>query len=249
MTAILEARQLRKVFGVTPAVDDVDFSIDTGTRTALIGPNGAGKSTLFELLGGGLSADNGHIAFNGADITAWPPMRRAQAGIARTFQIAAVFRSMTALENVQTALLATVPGCGGLRAASGAFKGEAEALLDTVGIAAAMESAVTDLAYGDVKRLELAMALAGNPQLLLLDEPTAGMAAAERRRIMERTTGIADARGIALLFTEHDMDTVFGFADRVMVMHEGKIVADGAPDDVRADPLVRRIYLGADADA
>ncbi len=249
MSAILETDGLTKRFGALTAVDGVRFSVRAGERVALIGPNGAGKSTLFELLGGGLTADAGQIRFDGQDVTRWTPMRRAGAGIQRTFQIAAVFRSMTARENVQTALLAAGGKAKPMGRAADALIDEADALLAKLGIPADATRPVSELPYGDVKRLELAMALAGKPSLLLLDEPTAGMAAAERRAIMEQVCAVAEAGRISLLFTEHDMDTVFGFAERVLVLHEGRIIADGPPADVRGDANVRAVYLGADADA
>lgn len=233
MSAVLDVRAISRNFGGLKAVDAVSFSLAKGEVTALIGPNGAGKTTCFNLLGGALGCDSGQVVFNGKDITARPPHERARAGIGRTFQIAATFRSMNAIENIETALMA-----GGLDT------GEARALLDEAGLAALADAPITSLAYGDVKRVELVMALATRPDLLLLDEPTAGMASEERLRIMQMITTLVAARGITVLFTEHDMDAVFGFAGRVLAMDQGRLIADGDPDAVRADPRVQQVYLG-----
>lgn len=233
MSAVLDVHAISRNFGGLKAVDAVSFSLAKGEVTALIGPNGAGKTTCFNLLGGALGCDSGQVVFNGKDITARPPHERARAGIGRTFQIAATFRSMNAIENIETALMA-----GGLDT------GEARALLDEAGLAALADAPITSLAYGDVKRVELVMALATRPDLLLLDEPTAGMASEERLRIMQMITTLVAARGITVLFTEHDMDAVFGFAGRVLAMDQGRLIADGPPDAVRADPRVQQVYLG-----
>lgn len=233
MTAIMEARNLTRRFGGLAAVDGISFTLKQGDMTALIGPNGAGKTTCFNLLSGVLPVSSGSVLFAGLDISDLPPHRRATLGIGRTFQIAAVFRSMTITENVETALMA-----------AGRRIDETAQLLEDAGLAAADQRPVNDLAYGDVKRLELAMALAAQPKLLLLDEPTAGMNGAERRGIMETIASLARARQMTLLFTEHDMDAVFGFASRVLVMDQGNLIADGPPETIRNDPRVQSVYLG-----
>ena len=237
MTIMLEARVLRKSFGGLVAVDDVSFTLSRAERVALIGPNGAGKSTCFSLLSGEASADAGHILLDGTDISGLAPHMRQRAGLGRTFQIAAVFRSMTVKENVTAALIAADRNSDNRRA-----------LLAEVGLADSGTRPVTDLAYGDIKRVEMAMALAARPKVLLLDEPTAGMAGPERTRIMETAAALADRNGTALLFTEHDMDAVFGFADRILVMDQGRLIADGTPDEIRNNAEVKRVYLG-DPDA
>ncbi len=233
MSKVLEVQGLSKHFSGLAAVDQVSFTLDDGDMAALIGPNGAGKTTCFNMLGGALPASAGRIRFKGTDITTWPAHRRAFAGVGRTFQIAQTFRSMTVRENVETALLT-------------AHRDPAAAtpLLDEIGIADKAAQAVTELAYGDVKRVELAMVLATEPQLLLLDEPTAGMAGGERRLIMQTISALVAARGITVLFTEHDMDAVFGFASRLLVLSQGRMIADGSPDAVRADALVQDVYFG-----
>ncbi len=233
MSSVLTVDGISKNFGGLKAVDTVSFKLAQGDVAALIGPNGAGKTTCFNMLGGALSADRGRILLGSTDITGWAPFRRARAGIGRTFQIAATFRSMTVIENVETALMAV-----------NAAPESAPGLLDDVGIGGLAEMPVTSLAYGDVKRVELAMVLASSPSLLLLDEPTAGMAADERLRIMELVTGLVRARGITVLFTEHDMDAVFGFAGRILAMDQGQLIADGLPEAVRANRRVQQVYLG-----
>lgn len=237
MSALINVQGLSKSFGGLRAVDNMSFALNPGEITALIGPNGAGKTTCFNMLGGALSADAGRVAFNGRDITAWPAHKRAGAGIGRTFQIAATFRSMRVIENVEAALMA-----------ARLDHSQASRLLDETGIAEIADAPVTTLAYGDVKRVELAMVLAAQPALLLLDEPTAGMAGDERLRIMQMIAGRVTARGITVLFTEHDMDAVFGFAGRVLVMDQGQLIADGTPDAVRADARVQEVYLGDTGD-
>ncbi len=237
MTRVLDVNGISKNFGGLKAVDEVTFTLDQFDVAALIGPNGAGKTTCFNLLGGALTVDAGSVVFGGEDITSWSPHRRARTGIGRTFQIAATFRSMTVIENVEAALMAA--GMGAERA---------PALLEDVGIADMAPRLVTALAYGDVKRVELAMVLAADPKLLLLDEPTAGMAADERHRIMQRISDLVSARGITVLFTEHDMDAVFGYASRILAMDQGKLIADGAPDAIRNDARVQRVYLGEPED-
>ena len=237
MTVMLEARALRKSFGGLVAVDDVSFTLSRAERVALIGPNGAGKSTCFNLLSGEATPDTGQIILDGTDISRVAPHLRQRAGLGRTFQIAAVFRSMTVSENITTALIA-----------AGRSPDNRRALLAEVGLAGLGARLVTGLAYGDIKRVEMAMALAARPKVLLLDEPTAGMAGPERTRIMETAAALADKNGTALLFTEHDMDAVFGFADRILVMDQGRLIADGTPDEIRENTEVKRVYLG-DPDA
>lgn len=237
MNRVLEVNGISRNFGGLKAVDDVTFTLSKGDVAALIGPNGAGKTTCFNLLSGALAVNTGSVLFGGHDITRWQPHQRARAGIGRTFQIAATFRSMTAIENVEAALMA-----------AGMSVEKAPRLLQDVGMSGQTKTPVTALAYGDVKRVELAMALAADPALLLLDEPTAGMAADERQRIMERIDGLVRARGITVLFTEHDMDAVFGYASRILAMDQGRLIADDTPDTVRNDARVQRIYLGEPED-
>jgi branched-chain amino acid transport system ATP-binding protein len=246
--SMLAVRELAKSFGGVRAVDRVSFSVAAGEMLALIGPNGAGKTTCFNMVNGQLAADSGSIELNGKNLAGMAPRDICRLGVGRTFQITATFGSMTVRENVQVALLSHAQMLRSfLSSVKEKFLNETQVLLRSVGMEAQAEKQCAELAYGDVKRVELAIALASQPCLLLMDEPTAGMASAERHLLMDLVAGISREKGIAVLFTEHDMDVVFRHADRVLVLSEGALVAQGMPAEVRADPLVRRIYLGEDA--
>ncbi|MET0204833.1 MAG: ABC transporter ATP-binding protein [Casimicrobiaceae bacterium] len=233
MSVVLGVSHLCKAFGGVRAVDDVSFAIEAGTLVALIGPNGAGKTTCFNCINGQLRPDDGTVELGDTRIDGLAPHQIARNGVGRTFQVAATFASMTVRENVGVALRAHA-----LRT------DEADALLARVGCADIADAHCAALAYGDAKRVELALALAGQPRLLLMDEPTAGMAQSSRARLMQVAADLARRDRIAILFTEHDMDVVFAFADRVIVLDHGRIIADGSPADVRADAQVQAVYLG-----
>jgi branched-chain amino acid transport system ATP-binding protein len=244
--SLLSVEALQKSFGGVVAARDVTFAVEAGRLLAVIGPNGAGKSTIFNMVGGQLAPDGGRVVLDGTDITGLAPRRIWRLGVGRTFQVAQTFLSMTVAENVQMALIsrnrrtrAWWPDAAGL------YREEALGLLGRVGMGANADRPCSELAYGDVKRVELAIALAGAPKLLLMDEPTAGMAPSERTQLMQLATGIARERGIGVLFTEHDMDAVFGHADEVLVLVRGEIIASGAPEEVRGNARVREVYLGA----
>jgi branched-chain amino acid transport system ATP-binding protein len=242
---VLSVTHLSKAYGGVQAVRDVSFSVAAGEMVALIGPNGAGKTTCFNMINGQLAPDSGAIRLGEASLVGLAPHHIGRLGVGRTFQVTATFGSMSVRENVQTALLSHYRKNLSLRGRVDAlFTNEAEALLERVGMReqAARQCAV--LAYGDLKRVELAIALAGNPKLLLMDEPTAGMAPEERGALMALADTLARRDDIAVLFTEHDMSVVFGFASRVIVMHLGEIIAAGSPDEIRADARVREVYLG-----
>ena len=242
---LLRAEGIARHFGGVRAVDGVSLAIEAGEFAALIGPNGAGKSTLFAVIAGQLRADAGRVEFAGADITRSEPVQHARRGIGRTFQTAAAFASMTVLQNAQLALAAHAGRqVDPWRPLPRLYVEQASGLLGRVGLEGQAERAVADLAYADVKRLELAIALAGAPRLLLMDEPTAGMAAAERAALMDLVTAIAAESGLTVLFTEHSMDVVFGYARRLLVMSRGRLIADGEPDAVRAMPAVQAAYFG-----
>jgi branched-chain amino acid transport system ATP-binding protein len=242
---VLETRGLAKAFGGVQAVAGVDLAMPRGEIRALIGPNGAGKTTFFNMLTGQLKADAGEVRFNGERLSGLPPHAVWRRGVSRTFQITATFATLTALENVQVALFSHEGRTYSLlRRAALLDVDAARALLDQVGLAAQADRVAGVLAYGDLKKLELAVALANTPAVLLLDEPTAGMAPAERGALMALTERIARERGLTVLFTEHDMDVVFSVADRIMVLHQGRVIAEGRPDEVRADPQVQKVYLG-----
>lgn len=245
MTDLLQVQNICKSFGGVQAVRGVSFTLQAGEMLALIGPNGAGKSTTFNMVGGQLTPDSGQVLLHGENIAGLPPRAIWRKGVGRTFQIAQTFASLTVVENVQMALLshdrrifAWWPRANAHRRA------DALALLEQVGMAAQADRACSELAYGDVKRVELAMALAHNPQLLLMDEPTAGMAPGERVALMQLTRDLAQQRRMGVLFTEHSMDVVFGQADRVAVLVRGQLLAQGTPQQVRDDERVQQAYLG-----
>ncbi|MBM3555292.1 MAG: ABC transporter ATP-binding protein [Alphaproteobacteria bacterium] len=245
MSATLEVDGLSKAFGGVQAVANVSFAVAPGEIRALIGPNGAGKSTCFNMLNGQLRPDAGSVRILGREIVGLAPREVWRLGVGRTFQITATFASMTVRENVQVALLSHHRRLGDVFGrARETHREEADALLDLVGMRDQGDRASAVLAYGDVKRVELAIALANAPKLLLMDEPTAGMAPRERVQLMELAASIARRQGIAVLFTEHDMDVVFAHADRIMVLARGQLIAEGAPAEVRADARVREVYLG-----
>jgi branched-chain amino acid transport system ATP-binding protein len=243
---LLEVQGISKSFGGVRAVSEVSFTVAAGEILALIGPNGAGKSTCFNMLHGQLRPDIGSIAFDGKPIAGLAPRAVWRLGVGRTFQITATFSSMTVRENVQVALLSYHRRLKNLwRRARELYVEEADALLARVGMAEQAERPCSVLAYGDLKRLELAVALANRPKLLLMDEPTAGMAPKERVALMALTAGIVKSDNIGVLFTEHDMDVVFRHANRMLVLNRGHLIAGGAPAEVRANPEVQRIYLGS----
>jgi branched-chain amino acid transport system ATP-binding protein len=244
--SLLEVKRLTKAFGGVRAVSDVTFSVEAGEILALIGPNGAGKSTCFNMLNGQLRPDGGSIALNGTPTLGKKPREVWRMGVGRTFQITATFSSMTVRENVQMALLSHHNKLKGLWSrARDQFVTEADALLARVGMREQAQRPCSVLAYGDLKRLELAVALANAPRLLLMDEPTAGMAPKERIELMALTADIVKSDNIGVLFTEHDMDVVFKHANRMIVLNRGQLIAGGAPAEVRANEEVQRIYLGS----
>ena len=241
----LEVRGLSKAYGGVQAVHGVSFAVNAGEVVALIGPNGAGKTTCFNLLNGQLRPDSGEIALAGRSVVGLRPHQVWRLGVGRTFQVTATFSSMTVRENVQVALLSHHRRLFSLWKPAGRFQvDEADALLARVGMQEQAGRPCAVLAYGDLKRVELAVALANRPRLLLMDEPTAGMASDERQALMQLAAALARSERIAVLFTEHDMDVVFNFASRIIVLDGGEVIAAGAPDEVRADPRVREVYLG-----
>jgi branched-chain amino acid transport system ATP-binding protein len=245
MSEALQVQGLRKAFGGVQAVAGVSFAVASGEMLALIGPNGAGKSTCFNMLNGQLKPDGGRVRLGGRDIVGLRPRAIWRLGVGRTFQITATFASLTVRENVQMALYSHAGRLRSLLQRFGAALGDdADLLLAQVGMLDQADRVCGVLAYGDLKRVELAMALANQPRLLLMDEPTAGMAPRERIALMELAARLARARNIAVLFTEHDMDVVFGQADRIIVLDRGRLIAEGTPQQVRANDAVRAVYLG-----
>jgi branched-chain amino acid transport system ATP-binding protein len=242
---VLKVMHVSKSYGNVLAVSDVSFEIASGERLAMIGPNGAGKTTCFNMLNGQLTPDAGAIELEGRSLTGLKPRQVWRFGVGRTFQITETFGSMTVRENVQMALLSHHRRLGSmLSLAKNAYADEADALLQRVGVLDQATRACAVLAYGDLKRVELAVALANRPRLLLMDEPTAGMAPQERGELMQLIRSLAQSDRIAVLFTEHDMDVVFNHAERILVLNQGSLIAQGRPAEVRADPQVREVYLG-----
>ena len=245
MTALLSVRDLSKSFGGVRAVAGVSFALAAGEMLALIGPNGAGKTTCFNMVGGQLAPDGGSVRLGDVELVGLKPEAVWRQGVGRTFQIAETFASLTVRENVQLALLSHARRVLGFwRPARTQFVAEADALLASVGMQAQAERATSVLAYGDVKRVELAIALAHRPRLLLMDEPTAGMAPRERNDLIALVKRLVVERGISVLFTEHSMDVVFAYADRIVVLARGRLIADGNAASIRDHPQVREVYFG-----
>ena len=245
-STLLEVAGLSKSFGGNRAVDDVSFALAAGELLALIGPNGAGKSTVFNMANGQLPADSGSIKLGGQELLGQRPRAIWHRGVSRTFQIAETFASLTVVENVQMALLSADGRIFSFwRRAAHHKREEALALLAQVGMAAQADRPCSVLAYGDVKRVELAIALASRPKLLLMDEPTAGMAPRERAELMALTKRLVVEQRIAVLFTEHSMDVVFAVADRIIVLARGRLIAEGAPQAIREHPKVQEVYFGS----
>jgi len=241
----LAIRRLSKSFGGVRAVNEVSFEIRRGEFLALIGPNGAGKSTCFNMINGQLRPDSGDIMFEGTTLNGMKPRDIWRRGIGRTFQVAATFHSMTVVENVQMALISHANQIYRLWKPAGALhRARALELLAQVGMRDAADRPSRELAYGDVKRVELAIALANDPRLLLMDEPTAGMAPRERNDLIALVKRLVIERGISVLFTEHSMDVVFAFADRIIVLARGRLIADGDAKSIRDDPQVKEVYFG-----
>ena len=243
--SVLEVHSLSKAFGGVRAVSEVSFKIGQGEFLAMIGPNGAGKTTCFNVINGQLAPDSGDILLQGRNIAGLAPRAIWRLGVGRTFQVVATFGSMTVAENVQMALISHAGENYRLwRAAASMHREAALMLLEQVGMRQAADRPSRELAYGDVKRVELAIALANEPRLLLMDEPTAGMGARERNDLIALVKRLVVNRKISVLFTEHSMDVVFAFADRIIVLARGRLIADGAAAAIRDNPQVREVYFG-----
>ncbi|AWK89850.1 ABC transporter ATP-binding protein [Azospirillum thermophilum] len=246
---LLETHALVKRFGGLTATDGLSLSVAEGELHALIGPNGAGKSTLIAQLSGELTPSEGRILFDGRDVTRLPPFKRSLRGLARSFQITSIFPSFTALDNVALAVQAHAGHSFRFWRDAGRdprLAGPARAVLERVGLGARAATPASALAHGEKRQLELAMALATGPRLLLLDEPMAGMGPEESHRMVELLAELKG--GVTILLVEHDMDAVFALADRITVLVRGKDLASGTPDQIRRDPAVREAYLGDELD-
>ncbi len=247
---VLLVEGLQKRFGGLQALGGVDLAVQPREIRAIIGPNGAGKSTFFNTLTGLLQPDAGRVLFEGRDITGRPPHILTRLGIARTFQITSIFPDLTVLQNVQVALAGYRGETWRMwRPAARSGVERSNSMLELVGLAEQGGRPAGTLAHGDQKRLELAIALAGEPRLLLLDEPTAGMTAQERLEAINLVHRVAVELGLTVVFTEHDMAVVFAVATRICVLHQGRLLADGTPEEVRADRQVQEVYLGDSLEA
>jgi branched-chain amino acid transport system ATP-binding protein len=246
MAKVLEVHELAKSFGGVQAVKNLSFDLAEGRLLAMIGPNGAGKSTCFNLINGQLRPDYGRVVIMGKKINGYKPRQVWKLGVGRTFQITSTFASMTVLENIKMAVLSHHRQTRSLFSkVRRLYTEESMELLKLVGIEDQQDRACGVLAYGDLKRVELAVALANQPKLLLMDEPTAGMGPAERQSLMELTSNIVRNQNIGVLFTEHDMEVVFTHSDRIIVLNRGELVAAGTPTEVRENNKVQEIYLGS----
>ncbi len=245
---MLEVRELRKSFGGFTAVGGVSLTVAPREIVAIIGPNGAGKSTLFNLVTGHIKPDAGTVRFRERDITGLAPHSICRMGLGRSFQRINIFPKLTVFQNVQAAIIAHRGHGHRLWGRStDLFRRETMALLAAIGLEDKAGAVSGELSYGAQKQIELGIALASEPALLLLDEPTAGMSAAETRDAIALIGRIVRERGLSLLFTEHDMEVVFSIAERIGVLHQGRLIAEGPPHEVRANADVRRVYLGGHA--
>jgi len=246
--AILKVEHLNKAFGGLLATCDVSYEMQTGELSAIIGPNGAGKSTFFNLLTGYHKADSGRVFFQGKDITNQPPHRISRLGIARAFQVSNIYLALTTYENVRQAVLAQQKKTlNFFTPARRLAKQETLELLEVTGLAQHADRVAGNLSQGDKKRLELAIALGSKPELLFLDEPTAGMSGEETHETMKLVKRLNQELELTILFTEHDMSVVFGYARRLTVLHQGAIIAEGSPEKVRSNEMAQKIYLGEEA--
>ncbi|MGE5740201.1 MAG: ABC transporter ATP-binding protein [Betaproteobacteria bacterium] len=248
--SLLVVDAITKSFGGVTAVRNLSFAVAAGEAVAMIGPNGAGKTTCFNIIHGELVPDHGDVRFEGRSIARKTSYAIARLGVGRTYQVAATFASMTVRESVALAR-AAYEGCDGavLTGMLDVASAQVDDLLQRLAIDDLAEAHCATLAYGDGKRVELALALAGEPRLLLMDEPTAGMTPKSRRALMQHVTALMEREDVALLFTEHDMDIVFEFAERILVLDRGALIAEGPPSAIKADPQVQAVYLGLDEPA
>jgi len=242
---VLEVRGLSKNFGGFMAVGGVSFTVPRGSISAIIGPNGAGKTTLFNLITGHLEPDEGRVVLKDRDVTGIAPHDLCRLGMGRSFQRTNIVPRLTVYENIQAAYVShRGRGFNMFTPVERLYRPETESLLEAVGLLEKAHETSGFLSHGNQKQLELGITLALEPEILLLDEPTAGMSATETRESIRLIERIAADRGLTLLFTEHDMEVVFSIAHRITVLHQGRVIADGAPADVRRDPEVKRVYLG-----
>jgi branched-chain amino acid transport system ATP-binding protein len=244
----LEVRNLTKAFGGLRAIDNVSLEFPSGSLSAVIGPNGAGKSTFFNLISGAFPPDSGEVLLDGHDIIRLSRSERMHRGIARAFQVASCFPTMTVMENLMAAVTAHVGRWGNLshRFPPPGVRERAEEVVELVGLTKVPNVAAAILSHGDQKLLDIAIALALEPKVLLLDEPTAGMGPDERWRMIERVRDLWERRKLTLVFIEHDMDIVFRVANTIRVLCYGRVLAEGTPDEIRGNKAVIEAYLGTE---
>jgi len=243
---ILQVKELRKSFGDLSVLKGVSLTLEPKVLCALIGPNGAGKSTLFNVITGLFKGNNGKVFFDGRDITDWEAYRISSMKLSRTFQIVSIFNRLSSFDSVQAALISChKQTLDLLTKGKGLFRGKVLQLLDLVGLGDKAYWPSNALAHGEKKRLELAIALANEPKMLLLDEPTSGMAPDETGEIMSLIKKLRDEMGVTIFFVEHDMRAVFEWAERIIVLHQGAVFADGLPMEIKNDKRVQEIYLGS----
>ena len=247
----LEIKNLTKTFGGVRAIDDLSLDFLAGSLSAVIGPNGAGKTTFFNLVSGAFSADSGQVLLDGEDVVQLSKAKRMQLGIGRAFQVASCFPTMTVAENLMAAVTAHAGRWGNLsrRFPPAGVRERAEEVMELVGLTHVPNVEAAILSHGDQKLLDIAIALALNPRVLLLDEPTAGMGPEERWRMIERVRGLWEQRKLTLVFIEHDMDIVFKIASTIRVLCYGRVLAEGTPDQIRNNQAVIDAYLGAEEHA
>jgi branched-chain amino acid transport system ATP-binding protein len=242
---LLRVDGVSKSFGGFMALYDVDLTVEKGQMACIIGPNGAGKSTLFNVITGHLVPERGRVSFQDREITGMPPHRICQLGMGRSFQRTNIFPRLSVFDNVQVAVLSHQRrSLNVFTPAARLVERETYAVLEQVGLADEAQSVAGTMAYGFQKQLELGIALASEPHLLLLDEPTAGMSPQETGSTIALIVKIARERGLTVLFTEHDMDVVFSIAERITVLHQGRVLAEGTPEEVRGNAQVQEVYLG-----
>jgi branched-chain amino acid transport system ATP-binding protein len=242
---ILGVEKVKKSFDGFVAINGVSFSIPKGEICSIIGPNGAGKTTLFNLITGHLRIDEGKLIFKDQDITNRRPYQICRLGVGRSFQRTNIFPRLTVYQNIQAAVLVHQGrSFTFFRPVDSFFQKETEEILDRVGLKEYAQTVSGSLSYGFQKQLELGIALASEPELLLLDEPTAGMSTQETHQTIELIGKITREKGLTLLFTEHDMEVVFSISQRIMVLHQGRLIAGGTPAEVRRNPEVQKVYLG-----
>jgi branched-chain amino acid transport system ATP-binding protein len=250
---LLDIEDVTMEFGGLTALNDVDIEIESGEIVSLIGPNGAGKSTLINVITGMLTPTTGSIHYQGEDLVGKDPYEIVQSGVSRSFQTAEIFPELTVSENINVASLMTKHGSFSLnffrrRDSYEAVKNRTQEILEMLALADDADLPAKSLPYGDTRRLEVAIGIATDPNLMFMDEPTAGMSPGQTEMTIDLIETMQDDWGITVLLVEHDMDVVFGISDRIVALHQGEIIARGTPDEIREDPAVRSAYLGGDAE-